>query len=93
MTRAQLYLAIGLPVFAAAMNMVGGILQTDSINARITTLESALGSRMGSLDNSLNARVGSLDARFETLIGKIIKVDKRLTLSRRSPNGTNRIGS
>ena len=68
MTDAQLYLAIGLPVFAVAMNMVAGILQMNSISARITTLESSLG-----------ARLGSLNARCETLIGKVIDIDNRLT--------------
>ena len=74
MTDAQLYLAIGLPVFAVAMNMVAGILQMNSINLRITSLESMMAARF----TSLETRITSVDARFETLIGKVVDLDNRL---------------
>lgn len=68
MTDVQLYFAIGLPVFAFLVNIAAGILQTTSIHARITTLET-----------SVNARFTSMETRFDTLIGKVIEIDSRLT--------------
>ena len=68
MTDAQLYFAIGVPVFAVILAMLGGIFQFAALGARIT-----------SLDSNMNARFNSLEARFETLIGKVIGIDNRLT--------------
>jgi hypothetical protein len=68
MNDAQLYLAIGVPVFAVLMGFMGSVLQVNTINARITSLETAM-----------NSRFISLETRFETLIGKVIEVDTRLT--------------
>lgn len=79
MTDMQLYFAIGLPVFAFLVNIAAGIVQTTSLHARITSVETGLGGRLMSLETSVNARFASLDARFETLIGKVIEIDSRLT--------------
>ena len=86
MTDAQLYLAIGLPVFAVVLSMVAGILQMNSINLRITSLESVMAVRFTSLEaataarfTSLETRLTSMDGRFETLIGKVVDIDNRLT--------------
>lgn len=68
MNDTQLYLAIGIPVFAVLMGFMGSVLQVNTINARITSLEAAF-----------NSRFGSLESRFETLIGKVIEIDNRLT--------------
>ena len=68
MNNAQLYFSIGVPVFAVLMAFLGSVLQVNTINARITSLEA-----------TVNTRLGSLEARFETLIGKVIEVDTRLT--------------
>lgn len=68
MNDAQLYLAIGVPVFAVLMGFMGTVLQINTINARFTSLET-----------TINTRIGSLEARFETLIGKVIEIDTRLT--------------
>ena len=82
MTDAQLCLLIGLPVFAVWMNMLAGMLQMNSINSRITSLESNMNARFTSVENrftSMENRFASIEARFETLIGKVIEVDNRLT--------------
>ena len=79
MNDAQLYLAIGVPVFAVLMGFMGSVLQVNTINARITSLEAALSSRIVSFENSVNSRFSSLESRFETLIGKVIEIDTRLT--------------
>jgi hypothetical protein len=71
----QLYLAIGLPVFAVMMNILAGILQHNATGARFTSLETNMNARFTSLEN----RFMSLEARFETLTGKVIEIDNRLT--------------
>lgn len=68
MTDTQLYFAIGVPVFAVLMGFLGSVLQVNTINARIASLEMAM-----------NSRFSRLETRFETLIGKVIEIDTRLT--------------
>jgi hypothetical protein len=68
MSDSQLYFAIGVPVFAIILNMIAGMFQTNSLNARFTSLEGSMNARFASLDN----RFASLEARFDTLIGKVI---------------------
>lgn len=67
---AQLYFAIGVPVFAIIMNMIAGMFQINSINARCTSLEGNINARFTSIEN----RFTSLEARFDTLTGKVIKI-------------------
>jgi hypothetical protein len=86
MTDAQLYFAIGVPVFAVMVGIVAGILQMNSIGGRFTSMEGRLTSfeasmsaRLTSLETSVNARFTSLEARFDTLTGKVVEIDNRLT--------------
>jgi hypothetical protein len=79
MTDIQLYFAIGAPTFAILISFVGSMLQVNTINARITSLETGINARLISLETSLNTRISSLEGRFETLIGKVIEVDTRLS--------------
>jgi hypothetical protein len=65
MNDAQLYLAIGVPVFAVLMGFMGTVLQINTINARLTSLEAAV-----------NTRFSSLESRLETL--RLTRVDERL---------------
>jgi hypothetical protein len=68
MTDAQLYLAIGLPTLAVMLGiLVNGLL--------VSQMGNQLGARMTSLEN----RMMSLETRFETLTGKVIEIDNRLT--------------
>ena len=78
-TDSQLYFAVGLPTFAVLMSILVSTLQTNTMNARLTSLETAFNSRIGSLETAVNARIGSLEARFDTLIGKVFEIDTRLT--------------
>lgn len=64
MTNVQLYFAIGIPVFAIIMAMVGGMFQFSALSARFTSMEN---------------RFTSLETRFDALIGKVIEIDNRLT--------------
>jgi hypothetical protein len=86
MTDLQLYLAIGLPVFAILMNIAVTGIQVTTINARITSLETAVNNRINGLEsafgsrfNTLEMRFTGLETRFDTLIGKVIEIDTRLT--------------
>jgi hypothetical protein len=71
----QLYLAIGLPVFAVMINILTGVMQHGATNSRLTSLETNMNGRFTSLEN----RFLSLEARFDTLTGKVVEVDNRLT--------------
>lgn len=81
-----MYFAIGVPVFAIIMSGVGGMFQFSALGARITSLETNIGARITTLENrftsletSVSARFTSLEARFDTLTGKVIEIDNRLT--------------
>lgn len=71
MTDVQLYLAIGLPVFAFLLNIALGVIQTNSLQARITSIETNMNARLASLESTTNARFASLEsssnARFASL--------------------------
>jgi hypothetical protein len=58
--------------------LVNGLL-VSQLNTRLTSVESSLSARMTSLESSFNARFASLETRFETLTGKVIEIDNRLT--------------
>jgi hypothetical protein len=80
----QLYLAIGLPVFAFLVNIAAGIVQTTSLHARIASVENNMNARFASMETNINvrfasveSRIASLEWRFDTLIGKVIEIDKR----------------
>jgi len=90
MTDVQLYFAIGLPVFAFLLNIALGVIQTNSIQARITGVETGMNSRFASiesntnarftsLESNMNARFTSLETRFDTLTDKVVDIDNRLT--------------
>lgn len=90
MTDVQLYLAIGLPVFAFLLNIALGVIQTNSLQARITSVETNMNSRFASIESNTNARLTSLESnmnarftsietRFDTLTDKVVDIDNRLT--------------
>jgi hypothetical protein len=74
-TDSQLYFAVGVPTFAVIMGILVSALQMNTINARFTSLETAFNARIGSLE----VRFLAIEARFDTLIGKVIEIDNRLT--------------
>ena len=78
-TDVQLYLAIGLPVFAFLVNIALGVIQTNSLQARITSVETSVNARFSSLESNIHARFASLETRFETLTDKVVDIDNRLT--------------
>lgn len=68
MSNEQLYLAIGLPVFAIVMSTIANMMQISSLNANFNA-------RFTSLEN----RITSIENRFDTLLGKVVEIDNRLT--------------
>lgn len=73
MTDAQMYVVIGVPVFAIVMAMVVSMFQFSALDLRITRFETALNARFTSFENrftsletSVNARFASLKSRFDT---------------------------
>ncbi len=79
MTDVQLYLAIGLPVFAFLLNIALGVIQTNSLQGRITSVETNMNARFASIESNINARFTSLETRFDTLTDKVVDIDNRLT--------------
>jgi hypothetical protein len=71
MKDSQLYLAIGLPVFAVLISIISGSMQHSAVMNRFTSIDSRF--------NSIENRFTNMDARFETLTGKVIEIDNRLT--------------
>jgi hypothetical protein len=67
MTDMQLYFAIGLPVFAFLLNIALGVIQTNSLQARITSVETGVNSRLSDFESTMNSRFASVDARFGSL--------------------------
>ena len=67
MTDTQLYLAIGLPVFAILMSIVAGILQHSSTGARLKSIESNINARLTTIESNMNARFTSVENRFMSL--------------------------
>ena len=68
MTDTQLYLPVGLPGFAIILNMIAGMVQMNVMSANIHA-------RFNSVEN----RLSGLDSRFDTLTGKVVDIDNRLT--------------
>jgi hypothetical protein len=56
MNDSRFYLVIGVQVFAVLMGFIGTVLKVNTINGRITSLETAI-----------NTRLSSLESRFEAL--------------------------
>ncbi len=86
MSDTQLYFAIGVPVFAVMMGFLANMFQMNALNARFTGLEanfnarfSGLEARINNLEATFNTRFAILETRFDTLIGKVIEIDNRLT--------------
>ena len=64
MTDVQLYLPIGIPTLAVLLGILTNVIQWNAMNARFYSLE---------------ARFNGLDIKFDTLTGKVIDVDDRVT--------------
>jgi hypothetical protein len=63
-THIQLDPAIRIRAFAILIRILTNVVHHNSTNARF---------------NSVETRIGNLDVKFDTLIGKVINVDNRVT--------------
>jgi hypothetical protein len=74
-TDLQLYLAIGIPTFAVLIGILTNVVHHSSTNAGFNSVET----RISNLETRVAARFNNLDVKFDTLTGKVIDVDNRVT--------------
>jgi hypothetical protein len=82
MSNVQLYLTIGLPTFAVLIGILMNVVHYSSLNARFSSQDarfSSLETRVSNLETRFDARFNNLEVKFDTLIGKVIDVDNRVT--------------
>ncbi|HYL77080.1 MAG TPA: hypothetical protein VEU96_22890 [Bryobacteraceae bacterium] len=79
MTDLQLYFAVGIPTFAVLIGMLSNLVQHNSTNARISNFENRIDTRLSNMETRIDARFNSLDVKFDTLTGKVVDVDSRVT--------------
>jgi archaellum component FlaC len=81
MTDVQLYIAIGLPVFAFLLNIALSVIQTNSLQARMTSVETQMNARFTSLESTTNSRFASLEsnmnARFASVENHMSNLETR----------------
>ena len=68
MTDLQLYILVAIP-------LVGILANTGSF----IHLSGAVNTRFAGLESKMESRFERVDARFDTLMGKVIEIDNRLT--------------
>jgi len=68
-TDTQLYLVVGLPVFAVLTGFWGSAWQVNTIHARLISFEMAMNARF----TSLEVRFTSLESRFDTLVEALLE--------------------
>ncbi len=68
MTDSQFYVAIGIPTLAVLFGILTNVIQWNAMNARFN-----------SLDTRFNNMDVKLDFKFDTLTGKVIDLDNRVT--------------
>jgi hypothetical protein len=93
MSDVQLYLAIGIPTFAILIGILTNVVQHGSVNSRfnsvdgrfnsietrLSNLEHGVDTRFSNLEARMDARFNTMDVKFDTLTGKVVDVDNRLT--------------
>jgi len=61
-----------VPVFAIMIGFLGNMFQINTLSATLNGRFTSMETRISNLETSFNAR-------FDTLIGKVIEIDNRLT--------------
>ena len=72
MTDAQLYLAIGFPVVALVLGMIGNGFLFNALSARMSSLER----RFGTLDARMLALETSMNTRFDLIMGRLTDLER-----------------
>ena len=74
-TDLQLYLAIGIPTFGILIGILTNVVRHNVSEARFNLIET----RLNNLDFKFEGRFNNLDVKFDTLTGKVIDLDNRVT--------------
>jgi len=82
-TDLQLYLAIGIPTLAVLVGILTNSMQMSAMNTRFDErfnhLETRVDTRISSLETRIDGRFNNLDVKFDTLTGKVVDLDNRVT--------------
>ena len=79
MSSVQFYLTIGIPT---QLSILMDTVQFNATNARLSSMDSrfsAAETRVSNLETPFDARFNNLEVKFDTLIGKIVELDNRVT--------------
>jgi hypothetical protein len=74
-TDVQLYLAIGIPTFAVLVGILTNVIHHSAVNSRFNSVET----HISNMETRVDARFNNLEVKFDTLTGKVIDVDNRVT--------------
>ena len=69
---------VGIPTLAVLIGFLTNVVQLNVINTRIGNMETRLDAHHN-LDVKVDARFNSLDVKLDTLTGKVIDLDNRVT--------------
>jgi hypothetical protein len=78
-TDLQLYLAIGIPTLAVLVGILTNSVQLNAMSARFGSMENRIDGRIASIEARIDARFNNMEVKFDTLTGKVIDVDNRVT--------------
>jgi hypothetical protein len=70
-TDVQLYLVIGIPTIAVLIGILTDVIHHNALNSRFNSVDARF--------SSLDAHFNNLEVKLDTLIGKIIDLDNRLS--------------
>jgi hypothetical protein len=82
MNNVQFYLTIGIPTLAILIGIFMNTVQFSSINARFSSQDARFNSLetcISNLETRFDAHFNNLEVKFDTLIGKVIDLDNRVT--------------
>jgi hypothetical protein len=82
MSNIQFYLTVGIPTLAILLGMFMNTLQFNAVNAILSSMDSrfsATETRISNLETRFDGWFNNMEVKFDTLIGKIVELDNRVT--------------
>jgi hypothetical protein len=82
MSNIQFYLTIGIPTLAILLGMFMNTLQFNAVNVRLSSMDSRFSATetcISNLETRFDERFNNMEVKFDTLIGKIVELDNRVT--------------
>ena len=82
MSNIQFYLTVGIPTLAILLGMFMNTLQFNAVTARLSSMDSrfsATETGISNLETRFDGRFNNMEVKFDTLIGKIVELDNRVT--------------